>query len=123
MGYPNLNDLEVYKLSNQIANQIYKYINTWEKFYLYSLGNQLIRSVDSIAANISEGYGRYFFRDNIRFCYYARGSLYETKTWIQKSYERELISEKEYVNLNYDLNKLSKQLNAYINYLYSQLKK
>lgn len=84
MGYPNINDLEVYKLSNEVANLIYRQIKSWDKFHLYSLGDQLIRSVDSVAANISEGYGRFSFKDNIRFCYYARGSLFETKHGLQR---------------------------------------
>ena len=123
MGYPKLDDLEVYKLANQIAEIVYNNVQNWGRFHLYSIGNQLIRSIDSVAANIAEGYGRYFYKDNIRFCYYARGSLYESKLWIQKSYERELFSENIYTEILTNLELLSRQLNAYINYLYASIKR
>jgi len=38
--------------------------------------------VDSIAANLSEGFGRYHYKEKKNFSYYSIGSLYETKTWI-----------------------------------------
>jgi len=44
----------------------------------------LIKAVDSVAANISEGFGRYHYKEAKHFSYYSRGSLYETKTWLTK---------------------------------------
>ncbi len=43
----------------------------------WSLIDQLRRSVQSIPANIAEGYGRFYFQEGVRFCYVARGSLEE----------------------------------------------
>ena len=57
------------------------------------MGKQLVRSADSVAANLSEGFGRFFYKENRRFCYFSRGSLYETFTWIEKAHNRGLISE------------------------------
>ena len=58
-----------------------------------------MEAADSIAANISEGHGRYFFKENRNFCYYARGSLVETKTWLFKARTRNLIPEDEFSKL------------------------
>jgi four helix bundle protein len=44
----------------------------------YDLVDQLRRSSKSVPANIAEGAGRYYYMDNVRFCYNARGSLDET---------------------------------------------
>jgi len=44
----------------------------------YRLGDQMLRSARSVTANIAEGYGRYHYLDNAKFCRNARGSLYET---------------------------------------------
>lgn len=44
----------------------------------WDLIHQIRRSSKSIAANIAEGHGRYYYGDNVRFCYNARGSLAET---------------------------------------------
>jgi four helix bundle protein len=49
----------------------------------YALSAQLRRSAQSIPANIAEGYGRFYYQDNVRFCYIARGSLEETRSHIQ----------------------------------------
>jgi len=44
----------------------------------WNLADQLRRSSQSVGANIAEGYGRFYYQDNVRFCYNARGSLVET---------------------------------------------
>jgi four helix bundle protein len=48
----------------------------------YALTNQFRRSAQSIPSNIAEGYGRYYYQEEIRFCYIARGSVEETRSHI-----------------------------------------
>jgi four helix bundle protein len=67
----------------------------WEYFSKRTVGGQFVEAADSIAANIGEGYGRYFYKDRKQFYYYSRGSLLETKTWAKKSLTRKLISQEE----------------------------
>ena len=109
-----LDDLRVYKLSMDLAERIRSSVLTWEYFHKDTIGKQLVRSVDSIAANLSEGFGRYHFKENKQFCYFARGSLFETKTWIEKAHNAKLFSNDEINNFNKILNELLLQLNAYI---------
>jgi four helix bundle protein len=75
-----LEDLEVYIDANIIADEIWSLVSKWDYFQKDTIGKQIVKSSDSIGANISEGYGRYFHKENLQFCYYFRGSLYETKT-------------------------------------------
>jgi len=114
MSYIIIEDLKVYKDAMEIAEVIYRKIMQFPSFDRYSLGRQLMESADSIAANISEGHGRYFFKENRNFCYYARGSLLEIKTWLSKARTRNLISEDEFSKLIQDLNTLHYYLNSYI---------
>ena len=79
------------------------------------MGKQLVRSVDSIAANISEGYGRYHFSESKRFFYFSRGSLYETGTWLLKAHSRGLLDESTYSLLEQQVNGLARMLNFLIN--------
>jgi four helix bundle protein len=58
--------------------------------------------------------GRYFYKENKQFCYYSRGSLFETKTWLRKSFNRKLIEEKEYLSFVNELEKIGLKLNNYI---------
>lgn len=112
-----LDDLEVYKLSEELSERIWNIVIAWSPFAKYGLGKQLSASADSISANIAEGYGRFFIKENIHFCFYARGSLLETKSWIQKAKIRALIKEEEHQSLLNELEVIHKKLNGYIKVL------
>ncbi|MBU1101384.1 MAG: four helix bundle protein [Bacteroidetes bacterium] len=109
-----LGELNVYNLSMELGEKVWKVISDWDNFSKETLGMQLIRSVDSVAANISEGFGRYHYKESNHFNYYARGSLYETKTWITKTYSRELITKELYNDLDSHIKDLGIRLNNYI---------
>lgn len=109
-----LEDLEIYQLSMEIGENIWQIVIKWDYFAKDTVGKQLIRSTDSIAANISEGFGRYHFKDSKRFYYISRGSLFETKTWLLKAKDRNLIAVEIYDNLMKDLNRTAVKLNNYI---------
>jgi four helix bundle protein len=111
----NLEDLNVFKLSMEISEVIWNEIFKWNYFQKNTVGSQLIRAVDSISANIAEGFGRYSFKENKQFCYYSRGSLYETKVWLKKAAERKLIDKQSYDDLSKKLDILGVKLNNYIN--------
>ncbi|MCU0369845.1 MAG: four helix bundle protein [Bacteroidales bacterium] len=87
----DLKSLEIYKISMEIGEQIWLLVDQWKYFEKDTIGKQLVRAADSVAANISEGFGRFHYNDSKHFFYFARGSLYETKTWIEKARNRNLI--------------------------------
>lgn len=109
-----LDDLVVYQLSMSLGEKIWTIVDKWIYFQKNTMGSQLVRATDSIAANISEGYGRFHFKENNFFCYYARGSLYETKTWLTKAKNRNLVTLTDFEELKTELNHLAKVLNSYI---------
>ena len=109
-----LEELQVYQLSMELAEKIWTVIDSWNYFARSTLGKQLIRAADSIAANLSEGFGRYYYKENKQFCFYSRGSLFEVKTWLSKAHNRNLISDEEFSNFEDDLTKLGIKLNNYI---------
>lgn len=83
----------------------------------WSLGNQLRRAVQSIPANIAEGYGRYYYQDAVRFCYIARGSLEESFSHIFLAHNLGYISQDSYESLNREIQEISRMLSGYINFL------
>ena len=109
-----LDDLEVHRLAKEFSNEIWEIVLLFNYFEKDTVGKQLCRSADSISSNIAEGYGRYFYKENIQFCYYARGSIFETKDWITKLKDRKIISEERFSGLDNKLNTLGKMLNSYI---------
>lgn len=112
-----LEDLEVYKISLEISDIIWNLVICWDKFSRNNIGGQLLRVIDSLGANISEGYGRGSKIDNARFVKIARGSLFETKHWLTISHRRKLVSDKDFTSSVEDIEKLLPRLSAYINYL------
>jgi four helix bundle protein len=110
----DLENLKIYTMAMGLGDKVWGIVENWDYFKKDTLGKQMVRSADSVAANISEGYGRFHFKDSKNFNYYSRGSLYETKTWLTKSFRRGLIEESDYKELIQDINTLGKMLNAYI---------
>ncbi|MBI3233780.1 MAG: four helix bundle protein [Bacteroidetes bacterium] len=109
-----LEDLKVYQLAMEIGELVFNITVNWDLFNKKSLGDQYLRAADSIALNISEGYGRFHFKENKNFCWYARGSLFETKTANQKAFDRKLITDEGYNNLLNKLKECHLLLNGYI---------
>jgi len=109
-----LEDLEIYKLANEIGEEVWNLINEWNFFAKDTLGKQLTRAADSISLNIAEGYGRFHFKENKNFCYYSRGSAYETKNGLLKALKRNLISHEQHKQIFDKLELFSKKLNSYI---------
>ena len=89
----------------------------WEYFAKDTVGKQLVRSADSIAANIAEGFGRYHYKENKNFCYFSRGSIIETKSWLKKSNTRQLLSKDQFEELFQKLEVIQIKLNAYIKFI------
>ena len=83
----------------------------------WNLKQQLRRSSLSISANIAEGYGRFYYQDNVRFCYNARGSLEETLSHLVFAIEVGYIPEALYKELENEGEEIDKMLNGYISCL------
>ena len=83
----------------------------------WALTNQLRRSAQSIPANIAEAYGRYYYKDSVRFCYIARGSLEETYSHITLANELGYISPDTYTQMLKEIQELRRMLNGYITFL------
>jgi four helix bundle protein len=110
-----LEDLETHRLSMKLGEKIWGLIEKWDYFSKGTVGKQLVRASDSVSANISEGFGRFHFKETRQFSYFARGSLYETKTWLTKGYQRKLINGTDFESLLRDIDILGVKLNNYIN--------
>ena len=117
MGRPDFEELQVYKLSEKLANEIWKVVMGWDNFSKDTIGKQIVRSADSIVTNIAEGRGRYNFQDNKRFIKIARGSLNETIHWMRLAYVRKLLTVEQVNILKPLIEELSPKLNAYLNSL------
>lgn len=115
MEKTNFENLKVYQLSEDLADMIWEIAVRWDNFNRDTIGKQIVRSADSVGANIAEGAGRFSFQDNKRFGYIARGSLNETKHWLRRAFKRNLLNRAEIEKPKPIMDELSPKLNAYIN--------
>jgi four helix bundle protein len=110
----NFEKLKVYSLSEKLADEIWKVARTWDHFTRDTVGKQIVRAADSIGANIAEGTGRGSVYDNRRFVRVARGSLYETRHWLRRSFQRKLLTSEQTEQIKVLIENLSPMLNAYL---------
>lgn len=114
MPRTNFENLRVYKLSEELADRIWEIVLGWDNFSKDTVGKQMVRSGDSIGANIAEGEGRGSYQDNRRFIKIARGSLQETQHWLRRAFKRKLLTEKQITELKPLIDQLAPTLNAYL---------
>ena len=88
-----LKDLEVYRISREMSKIAWGVYKDLKKEFKFSIGQQFLSAIDSIGANIAEGFGRFHYLDSVKFYYNARGSFWEATHWEELLLERNLISE------------------------------
>ena len=115
MSRSNFENLQVYQLSERLSDFVWSIVMDWPAFAKDTVGKQIVRSADSIGANISEGVGRGSHADNKRFVRTARGSLNETKHCLRRAYKRKLLTKHQVDALKPIVDELAPRLNAYLN--------
>lgn len=121
--YLQLNDIDCYKAAFKLSNYVWSVVNKWDHFAKDTVGRQFVRSIDSISANIAEGFGRYPKKDKINFFRYSSGSVKESLDWNEKSRARQLIDQSEYQAIFDELSNLPKLINQLIKYTNDKLEK
>ena len=114
MKKTHFENLQVYQLSEKLADEVWKIVLTWDNLAKNTVGAQVIRSADSIGANLAEGSGRGSNQDYKRFIKISRGSLYETRHWLRTAYQRNLLSKEQINNLTPLVEELTPKLKAYL---------
>jgi len=122
MKYLQLNDIDCYKRAFRLSNYVWSLISSWDWFAKKSLGLQFTSAIDSISANIAEGFGRYNKQDKIKFYHYSFGSMKESLDWNEKSRIRGLLKVENYKYILEELLALPKEINYLIRYTRDKLK-
>ena len=114
MARTNFENLHVYRLAENLGDEVWEIVVQWPVFAKDTVGKQLVRAADSIGANIAEGSGRRAFQDSRRFVRIARGSLNETKHWLRRAFKRRLLKQVEIDKTKTIVDELAPRLNAYL---------
>jgi four helix bundle protein len=110
-------DLEVWKSGRKLRSEISNLTKTFPKEESYLLTNQMIRASRSVTANISEGYGRFHYQENIQFCRQARGSLFELLDHLTVALDERYIDKSKFTEFKKQIFEVIRTLNGYIKYL------
>ncbi len=121
--YLQLNDIQAYKIAFKLSNFVWDIVNKWDYLAKKTIGAQFVDSIDSISANIAEGFGRFGKKDKIRFYRIGKGSVFESLDWNEKSKVRFLISAEDYNHIFLELQKLPKEINHLIKFTTEKLSK
>jgi len=113
-NYLKVTDIKAYQSAFALSNEVWEMVIKWKIFEKDTLGKQFIRAVDSISANIAEGFGRHHKNGKIRFYIIARGSLLECMDWIEKAKTRNLIDNEQYEKMTATLKNLPRLINVLI---------
>ncbi|MCA9966511.1 MAG: four helix bundle protein [Anaerolineales bacterium] len=115
-----LEDLEVLESAAMVADSIWGIVSQWDRFVRDGMGQQLTSAVDSVGANIAESFGRFHYGEKLNFLYFARGSLFETKYWLNRCRARNLLVQELFATYAQQLTTIAKQLNAFAHSLKKQ---
>ncbi len=111
-------DLECWKECRALRLFVAKeLVTSLPKEERYRLGDQVLRAARSTTANIAEGYGRFHYLDNAKFCSTARGSCWEVLDHLITGYDEGFISQDLLSRGREVVNRAVKLLNGYMNYL------
>ena len=121
MKYLQLNDIGGYKRALLLSNYAWDIVIIWDSFTKNTVGIQFVRAIDSISANIAEGFGRYGKKDKVKFYYYSFGSVKESLDWNEKAKIRTLLSNKQYDHILEELQILPKEIHQLIKFTNNKL--
>ncbi|HRN70953.1 MAG TPA: four helix bundle protein [Candidatus Woesebacteria bacterium] len=122
-NYLQLNNIDGYVRAYRLSNYVWNIVIGWEYLSKRTIGEQFIRAVDSISANLAEGFGRYNKKDKIKFYHYSMGYQKESLDWNDKSFARNLLTKAQYNHIHSELNALPIEINQLIKFTFERLKK
>jgi four helix bundle protein len=121
-NYLTINDISAYKIAFELSNYVWDIVVKWDGFAKFTVGKQFTEAVDSVSANIAEGFGRYFKKDKINFYRYSKGSVSESNDWNNKSFLRSLLTQDQFNHIKQQLDMLPKEINNLIKFTDQRLK-
>ncbi|MDQ6757368.1 MAG: four helix bundle protein [Bacteroidota bacterium] len=116
-SHQSFTELEVWKKARVLKNEIFELAETFPTEEKFRLVNQMIRSSRSINSTISEGHGRYTYKDQLHFCVIARGSLSETYNHLIDALDCNYITAEKLEYFKAKIDETERILNGYISFL------
>jgi four helix bundle protein len=108
-------DLLAWQEAHLLVLKIYLFTGKFPKSELFGIISQLRRTMTSVTANIAEGFGRYSYKDRIKFYIQARGSILEVENFIITARDLKYLKTNNFDELWQQSEKVANILNGLIN--------
>lgn len=116
----SLQELEVYRMARRLSSMAWVIYQRLAFQQRKVWGDQMLESVDSVGANVAEGYARFHFSEKARFYYISRASLSEgVDHWIDLGFERGVVFDQEFEQINKIKSDIQVRLNNMIKSTYA----
>ena len=113
--------LKVWQKSVELADEIYKIVESFPDFEKYAMSSQIIRCTTSTSANIAEGNSQLYSKKEFSFANNALGSAGETKHWLEMAFRRKYIDDLTYRKLSEDVDEIIKMIIGYMKALKNKI--
>ncbi|EKD58515.1 MAG: hypothetical protein ACD_56C00110G0008 [uncultured bacterium] len=112
-----IENLLVYRQAERIEIFLHKFTEKFPVDEKYRMVDQIRRASNAISSNIAEGYGRFSYKEKIRYMHIARGEAYELKQLMIRSFKKGYMEERTKVFIEGRIVELIKGINGYIKFL------
>ncbi|HAL55402.1 MAG: hypothetical protein A2X67_05885 [Ignavibacteria bacterium GWA2_55_11] len=116
-SWGGLEDLEVYRQAREFRKEMYRVARILPEFERYNTCSQIRDAARSLTNNIAEGYGRYYYKESIKFFRIARGSLEELVDDLNICLDESYIDEEKHAYLTSQALHVRRLIDGYIKYL------
>ncbi|KKQ79233.1 MAG: Ribosomal protein S23 [Candidatus Moranbacteria bacterium GW2011_GWD2_38_7] len=114
MPVKNFYELDIWKEAHRLSLEIYKITKTFPVDERFGITDQIRRASTSVGANIAEGFGRFHYKEKIKFYYIARGSSCEVQNFIFMAQDLGYIKREKARRIFSDYDNLNKKINNLI---------
>jgi four helix bundle protein len=112
-----IENFKIYNLAERMEIFLHKLTKKFPDDEKYRMIDQIRRASNAISSNIAEVYGRYSYKEKIRYMHIARGESYELKQLIIRSQKKEYIKKESLDFIDNKMVELIKGINGYIRFL------
>ena len=118
--YTSFEQLECWQLCRVVVNWVREVVRLLPPHEKYDMKWNMTRAARSSTRNIAEGFGRYQYKDRIRFCRTSRGSLYEILDDVITCVDEGYLDEGKGYEGRLKISEAIRSVNGYIKYLRSR---
>lgn len=116
-----IENFKTYKMAERLEIFLHKLTKKFPVDEKYRMVDQIRRASGAISSNIAESYGRYSYKEKIRYMHIARGESYELKQLIIRSEKKNYIKKDSLQFIDSRIIELIKCINGYIRFLKKEM--